>query len=175
MNACRRRRSHFAWRRGPGCRTRCHGLRCCRSTRGSKAAFRTGGSILRSSSSGVPDSTLTPLPRRTCRCFRSGGCRMTPAAAQGHTTQRLDSTRSSMDEGCPATKLSERWAWCQIISDTRLRLAPSSCAGMGHASQSFGPGHRTPWNHGTRALSSRVGTYTSSVHLRSRRSLVGLV
>ena len=59
MIASRRPRIHFAWRRGRGCKTRCHELRSCRSTRGSRAANRTAGNILLSCG-GLIESSSCP-------------------------------------------------------------------------------------------------------------------
>jgi hypothetical protein len=59
MNASRRRRSRFAWPRGPGYRTPRRGRHYCRSMRASRTPLRTVGSILPLFSFGVPGSTTT--------------------------------------------------------------------------------------------------------------------
>src|SRR5258708_1351194 len=53
MNVFLRRLSRFAWRRGPGYRTRCRGLPCCRSTRGARNPLRIFGSTRPSPRDGV--------------------------------------------------------------------------------------------------------------------------
>jgi Winged helix DNA-binding domain len=54
MNVYQCQRSRFVWRRGPGYRTPCRGLRCYQSMRGSRSAIRIVRSILLSSNSGGP-------------------------------------------------------------------------------------------------------------------------
>ena len=71
-NACRQGRSRSALPRGPACRTRCRGPRCCRSTRAWRALIQPAGSTRPWSSSGVRGTAITSWPRRTSPLFSLG-------------------------------------------------------------------------------------------------------